>query len=272
MSIVTTDWLIKNLENVKIIDSSWHLPDQNRDAKKEYLGEHIKNSIFFDIDKNSDQKTDLPHMLPEITEWEYIVSKLGISNKDKIIIYDNSDLISSCRCWYTFVYFGHDPKLVSILNGGLKKWKQESKPTVKSETFINPSNYKAKENKTMVKSKIEIDKNISLNNFKVIDARSLERFEGKVPEPRSNVRRGSIEGSSCLPFNQIINKNDNTFKSIDDLNQIFKKIVSTDDNNIVFSCGSGITASVLALAYSLINNKYVPTIYDGSWSEYGLIK
>ena len=272
MSLVSTNWLIENLNNVKIIDSSWHLPNQNRNPKKEYFNEHIINSILFDIDKNSDQKTDLPHMLPKTIEWENIVSKLGIANKDKIIIYDNSDLISSCRCWYTFIYFGHDPNLVSVLNGGLKKWKQENKPTVKSETTINPSNYTAKENKVMVKSKIEIEKNISLNNFKVIDARSLERFEGKAPEPRSNVRSGSIEGSSCLPFNQIINKNNNTFKNIDDLNQIFKKIVNTEDNNIVFSCGSGITASVLALAYSLINNKYTPTIYDGSWSEYGLIK
>ena len=123
----------------------------------------------------------------------------------------------------------------------------------------------------MVKSKSEIVQNISLKNFKVIDARSLERFNGKVPEPRSNVRSGCIEGSSCLPYNQLINKDNNTFKSINDLDQIFSKTINTRDNNIVFSCGSGVTASVLALAYSLINTKYKPTIYDGSWSEYGLI-
>ena len=137
---------------------------------------------------------------------------------------------------------------------------------------INKSEYRAKENKEMVKSKVQIDENINLKRFKVIDARSIGRFEGKIAEPRSNVRSGSIEGSSCLPFNQLINKDDNTFKSIDDLNDIFGKIVDINDNNIVFSCGSGVTASVLALAYSLINNKYIPTIYDGSWSEYGLIK
>ena len=272
MSLVNTNWLLENLDNVKIIDSSWHLPNQNRNAKKEYFNEHILNSIFFDIDKNSDQETDLPHMLPSTIRWENIVSNLGISNKDTIIIYDNSDLISSCRCWYTFLYFGHDPSLVSVLNGGLKKWKQEGKLTVNSVTEINKSIYKAKENKEMVKSKIEIDRNINLKNFKVVDARSLERFEGKAPEPRSNLRSGSIEGSTCIPFNQLINKSNNTFKNIKDLNQIFKKTLNTQDNNIVFSCGSGVTASVLALAYSLINTKYTPTIYDGSWSEYGLIK
>jgi len=124
----------------------------------------------------------------------------------------------------------------------------------------------------MVKSKMDIYKNIALKKFKVIDARSFERFEGRVAEPRSNLRSGSIQGSSCLPFSQLINKNNNTFKSLEEIDQIFKKIIDTKDNNIVFSCGSGVTASVLALAYSLINNKYTPTIYDGSWSEYGLIK
>ena len=272
MSLVSTNWLIENLNNVKIIDSSWHLPNQNRNAKEEYFNEHILNSIFFDIDKNSDQETYLPHMLPKIKEWEKIISNLGILNKDKIVVYDNSDLISSCRCWYTFIYFGHDPSLISVLDGGLKKWKLEGKPVVNTVTNTSRSIYTAKENKEMVKSKVQIDENINLKRFKVIDARSIGRFEGKIAEPRSNVRSGSIEGSSCLPFNQLINKDDNTFKSIDDLNDIFGKIVDINDNNIVFSCGSGVTASVLALAYSLINNKYIPTIYDGSWSEYGLIK
>ena len=211
-------------------------------------------------------------MLPKIREWEKIVSNLGISNKDKIIVYDNSDLISSCRCWYTFIYFGHDPSLISVLNGGLKKWKKEGKPVVNDITKISKTYYCAKENKEMVKSKIEIDENISSKKFKVIDARSKERFEGKVPEPRSNVKSGSIKHSSCLPFGKLININDNTFMQKNELTLSFKEIIDTKDNNVVFSCGSGVTASVLALAYSLINNKYTPTIYDGSWSEYGLIK
>ncbi len=271
MSLVNTDWLFDNLNNVKILDSSWHLPNQNRNANKEYSDEHIINSIFFDIDKNSDQKSHLPHMLPKMEEWEKILSNLGISNKDKVVVYDNSDLISSCRCWYSFLYFGHNPSLVSVLNGGLKKWKQEGKPVVNTITKIYKTNYSAIENKDMVKSKTDIDKNISLKKFKLIDARSRERFQGKVPEPRLNVRSGSIEGSSCLPFDELINKKNNTFKDSKDLNLIFKKIINTQDNNVVFSCGSGVTASVLALAYSLINNKYKPAIYDGSWSEYGLI-
>ena len=268
----TTKWLEENISKVKILDATWHMPNSNRNAIKEYEQNHIKSSIFFDLDKNSNQKISLPHMLPDIQNWEKIVSRLGIKNDDHIIVYDNSEVLSASRCWFTFLYFGHDVNLISVLDGGLKKWKLENKPLVNTKTTIHKTNYVAKENKKMVKTKFEIDKNISFKEFEVIDARSLERFEGRVPEPRSNLKSGSIEGSSCIPFNQLINKNDNTFKSKDEINRIFKKNINTNNNNIVFSCGSGVTASVLALAYSLINTKYTPTIYDGSWSEYGLIK
>ena len=115
MSLVSTKWLFNNRENVKIIDCSWHLPNEKRNSLEEYNSEHIPNAIYFDIDKNSDQNSDLPHMLPSKKEWEVIVSSLGISNHDKIIIYDNSDLISSCRLWYSFLYFDpNDSQLSSI--------------------------------------------------------------------------------------------------------------------------------------------------------------
>ena len=151
---------------------------------EEYTKNHIPGSIFFDLDKNSDDKSDLPHMLPTKEKWEEIISLLGISNTDRIIDYDNSDVLSSCRCWYNFLYFGHNKKLVSVLDGGLKKWLIEKKITTNEKTIIKRSNYKAIENKSLVKSIDEINKNIKDNNFTVIDARSKERFEGIVPDPR----------------------------------------------------------------------------------------
>jgi thiosulfate/3-mercaptopyruvate sulfurtransferase len=268
MSLVDTNWLEKNLDKVKIIDCSWHMPQTKRDGFKEYQKLHIKKAIFFDLDKNSKIDTYLPHMLTDIKSWEKIISSMGIRNEDQIIIYDNSDVISSCRCWYNFIYFGHDPSLVHVLDGGLKKWISEKKSTVNNLAKTTSSDYVANEKKELVKDKKQIDENINVNKFKVIDARSRERFKGKVPEPRKGLRSGSIKNSFCLPFSELINE-DHTFISKEKILNKFKLIKIKTDENVVFTCGSGVTASVLALAYSLIDIKYMPTIYDGSWSEYG---
>ena len=271
MSIVETDWLQKNLNNIKIIDCSWHMPQTKRNGFEEYKKQHIPEAIFFDLDDNSKKNSSLPHMLVERDDWGVIVSKMGIKNDDQIIIYDNSDVISSCRCWFNFIYFGHDPKLVHVLNGGLKKWIKENRKLTSESPNIQKTYYKSGEKKELVKNKKTIDKNIDTQKFKVIDARSRERFEGKVPEPRKGLRSGSIKNSFCLPFGYCLNE-DKTFKNKDDLKSVFKSCLNDiNEKNIVFSCGSGVTACVLALAYSLINDKYQPCIYDGSWAEYGII-
>ena len=152
MSLVSTKWLNNNKKYVKIIDSSWHLPNEKRDSLLEFNIEHIPNAIYFDIDKNSDHSTDLPHMLPSKKEWEKTLSTLGISNKDKIIIYDDSKLVSSCRLWYTFLYFGHDKNLVFVLNGGLAKWKSDKFSVTSDNINLINSNYVAKEKIDMVKN------------------------------------------------------------------------------------------------------------------------
>ena len=270
MSLVDTDWLEKNVNQVKVIDCSWHMPAENRNAEEEFNNEHIPNAIFFDLDKNSKNNTDLPHMLPSLDDWNKIVSNLGISKNDQIIIYDNSNVISSCRCWYNFIYFGHDPKLVSVLDGGLRKWKQENKKISKEVIKFTKTNYEGEELISLVKDKNNIDLNISEKEFVVVDARSKERFEGKVPDPRKNVRSGSIPNSICLPFVEVINK-DFSFKNVEELKNLFKNTFRNPTDKPVFSCGSGVTACVLALAYSLVNANYLPVIYDGSWAEYGKI-
>ena len=272
MTLVNTKWLENNLNKVKVLDASWHMPSSRRNGYEEFKKEHIKNSIFFDIDKFSNKKTNLPHMLPEEKEWGEIVSNLGISNEDRIVVYDNSDVISSCRCWFTFIAFGHKPELVSVLDGGFFKWKKENRKI--SNTILNNVKkfYKAKKIIKSVKSKDEIDINIIKKEFKVVDARNKNRFLGLEKEPRIDVRSGSIQNSFCLPYTDLINSYENTFIEKKLIKEKFNKIGIKNENNVVFSCGSGITAAVLSLAYSLINDKYLPTIYDGSWAEYGKIK
>ena len=235
MPLVETDWLERNINEVKIIDSSWHMPQTKRDGFAEYKTQHIQNAIFFDLDKNSKKDSSLPHMLVEVDDWEKIVSKMGIKKNDEIVIYDNSDVISSCRCWFNFIFFGHDPKLIHVLNGGLKKWIEEKRKVTNIINKIEVSNYKAHPQKKLVKNKISIDQNIDEKRFEVIDARSKERFEGKVSEPRKGLRSGSIKNSYCIPFNECLNE-DKTFKDEKKLKDIFKSCLENiyDKNEKIY--------------------------------------
>jgi len=207
-------------------------------------------------------------MLPSKKDWEIIVSNLGISNSDHIIVYDNSEVFSSCRVWYTFLYFGHNPDLVSVLDGNFEKWVKEKRPVSKEIAKNEKSNYRANENSSLVINKSKVNENITQNKFQLIDARGEQRFLGVQPEPRKELRSGNIKGSINLPFQKIINEN-RTFKKKDELIKIFKSKDISFEKEMAFTCGSGVTACILGLANSLINGKK-PIIYDGSWAEYGL--
>ena len=268
-NLVSTDWLEKNLNNVRIFDGSWHLPNANRDALSEFNLFHIENASFFDIDKYSDHKSNLPHMLPSKDIWEKIMSDLGVKNSDHIIVYDDSDVFSSCRVWFTFLYFGHDSNLVSVLDGGLKKWKLENRLLSKEKVSIVETNYKAKIKNNLVINLDQVENNIEKKEFCIVDARGENRFKGLVEEPRKNLKKGNIKGSKNLPFSKIINSENNTFKKKEELEKIFLNQDINLNEKLAFSCGSGITACVLGLASAIINNK-LPVIYDGSWAEYGL--
>jgi len=202
----------------------------------------------------------------------------GIQNDDHIIVYDYSDIYSACRLWFALKYFGHQK--VSVLDGGMKKWLKENRPTsnkvnkdlgkFSSIDKLNPKNkYKVSENTEWIKNKKQIDENIKKTSFQTVDARSRERFEGKVDEPRPGLKRGCIVGSKNIPFKDCIDSETNTFKTKDELSKIFAQNKVDASKPIVFTCGSGMTACVLGMAYSLISGKNAAVIYDGSWSEYG---
>ncbi len=276
MSLVTTDWLDKNLNKVKIFDASWHLPSSERDAKKEYEDKHIKGAMFWDVDEHSDKDSPFPHMMSNSDYWIRMLWSFGIQNKDHIIIYDYSETYSSCRLWFALKYFGHEK--VSVLDGGMKKWLNENRSTYNkvnddhgkfsSMNKLNPKiRYKVSENTEWIKNKKEIDDNIKTPSFQTVDARSRERFEGKVDEPRPGLKRGCIPGSKNIPFKECIDSRTNTFKKKDELNKIFNQNNVDVSKPIVFTCGSGMTACVLGMAYSIISGKTVK-IYDASACEY----
>ena len=277
MNLVTTEWLEKNLDSVKIFDASWHMPSSRRDAKKEYREKHIKGAMFWDVDEHSDKDSPFPHMMSNSDYWTRMLWSFGIQNEDHIIVYDYSDTYSSCRLWFALKYFGH--KKVSVLDGGMKKWLKENRSTsnevnddlgkFSSIDKLNPkSRYKVSENTGWIKNKKDIDENIKTLSFQTVDARSRERFEGKVDEPRPGLKKGCIVGSKNIPFKECINPETNTFKTKDELNVIFDKNGVDVSKPIVFTCGSGMTACVLGMAYSIISGKNA-VVYDGSWSEYG---
>ena len=267
MSLVSTDWLEKNLINVKVFDASWHMSSTNRNARKEYNKKHILGAMFWDVDEHSKKDSPYPHMMSDSNYWKKMLCSYGIESSDHIVIYDHSDTYSSCRLWFSLKYFGH--KRVSVLDGGLKKWLKENKKTTdKLEKIKVLHDYEVSENKDWIKNKKQIDENIKKVFFQTVDARSRERFEGKVDEPRPGLKRGCIVGSKNIPFKDCINSVTNTFKTKSELIEIFNQNNVDISKPIVFTCGSGMTACVLGMAYSLISDKNA-LIYDGSWSEYG---
>jgi len=278
VNLVATDWLESNLDKVKIFDASWHMPSSKRDAKKEYEEKHIKGAMFWDVDEHSDKDSPFPHMMSNSDYWTRMLWSFGIQNDDHIIVYDYSNIYSACRLWFALKYFGHQK--VSVLDGGMKKWLKENRPTsnkvnkdlgkFSSIDKLNPKNkYKVSENTEWIKNKKQIDENIKKTSFQTVDARSRERFEGKVDEPRPGLKRGCIVGSKNIPFKDCIDSETNTFKTKDELSKIFAQNKVDASKPIVFTCGSGMTACVLGMAYSLISGKNAAVIYDGSWSEYG---
>jgi thiosulfate/3-mercaptopyruvate sulfurtransferase len=268
MSLITTDWLDKNInnENIKILDCSWHMPNTKRIGKEEFLKEHIPNAIFFDIDKFSDPLGKFPHTIPPKNLFEKLCSEIGIKNSDHIIVYDSLGIFSSPRVWWMFNYFGHNN--VSILNGGLIKWKNENKKLANGEVKnISKSNFKCSTKNELLTVIEQIHENIQNRKFDLIDARSKGRFEGTDPEPRPEIKSGSIPNSFNIPWSECIDPVTKCFLSEEDLKNKFKKIKINKDSNVVFSCGSGVTACIIAKAFDIIGGKKF-SIYDGSWTEW----
>ncbi|PPR76375.1 MAG: 3-mercaptopyruvate sulfurtransferase [Alphaproteobacteria bacterium MarineAlpha2_Bin1] len=267
--LIETQWLADNLDQVVILDGSWYLPNQKRNPVKEFEKSHIPGSQFFDIDLISDKSNSLPHMIPDSQTFENHMDKLGIKNSDQVIIYDGIGLQSAARVWWTFKLFGHTK--VGILNGGFPKWLYENLPVQKTINTRSRTNYKSKFNKKLVRNYQQVFDNIISKKEQVIDARSNGRFLGIEPEPRENIESGHIPGSLNLPFQELISDTNKTLKGLEEIEEIFKDKGITFEKPIVTTCGSGITASILAFCLHLIGYMNY-SVYDGSWTEWGTFK
>ena len=255
-----------NFSNVKILDCRWYLNKPEK-ASMEFNISHLPNSIFFDIEKLSDNESQNPHMLPQISNFNSFISKHNIRKNDFIVFYDQNGYFSSSRVWFTFKYFKF--KNLRILDGGLSNWIKMKYPITSKTKKRKYLNTKMKFCPKSVISKSQIEYKLSNNEDTVIiDARPRKRFLGITPEPRKNLRRGNINGSINVPFDEISQKN-GKLRSINELDKLFSFLKKKGINQeIICSCGSGITACNLIFALNILGYRNLK-LYDGSWAEWG---
>ena len=272
-TLVSTEWLAAQLARkasggsglrVRVVDASWHMPHLGRDPRREFEAAHIPGAVFFDIDAIADRSTSLPHMLPGPAQFARQVGDLGISNHDLVVVYDVRGVVSAARVWWTFRAMGHNR--VAVLDGGLRKWQAEGRPVEAGPARVAPARFRARLLRSIVRDLGQVRRNIDSRAEQTLDARSRGRFAGTEPEPRAGLRGGHIPGSLNLPYDELY-RPDGTLLPPDGLRQAFAAAGVDLKRPVTTTCGSGVTASVLALGLHLIGHKKV-AVYDGSWTEW----
>ena len=280
--LISTDCLEKALQSysdlypIRIIDASWRLPGAKpTSAAQDYAERHIEGAHFFDIDTVADRDSSLPHMVPSPELFARTMQYFGIRNEDIIIIYDDVGLFSAPRVWWTFRAMGHDNVLV--LDGGFKKWRAEKRPVTSAVTSFPTSSYRSQAHEeyycdhyTVRNALTPLTVHQNPQGFTkalIADARPTARFEGHVPEPRPELRRGHIPGSVNMPFGELLSE-DGTLLPPNVLQERLAERGLDKPDPVIATCGSGITACLIALARARLGLQST-TVYDGSWAEWG---
>ena len=265
--LVSADWLAERLDapDIRIVDASWYLPDQNRNARAEYADAHIPGAVFFDLDDMADEASPYPNMLPPPPKFSTRVRKLGLGDGNRIICYDGSGLFSAARAWWMFKVMGY--KDVAVLDGGLPKWQSLGHPVTDIPTRLVERHFTPRIHGSIVRSAEEVDQARRSGAEQILDARSAERFAGATPEPRPEIRAGHIPGSCNLPYKQLLAE-DQTVLPVEHLRSRMKEAGIDLTKPVITTCGSGITAAILILALEIVGHRH-HALYDGSWAEWG---
>ncbi|WP_336056638.1 3-mercaptopyruvate sulfurtransferase [Nitratireductor sp. CH_MIT9313-5] len=264
--IVSADWLEKRLgePGLSIVDASWYLPAQNRNAEAEYDAAHIPGAVFFDHDLVVDTDSKLPHTLPDPLTFERHASSMGITRKDTIVIYDGPGFFTAPRAWWMFRVMGASD--VFVLDGGFDRWKSEGRPVTSEPTKTASAVFDPQFNKDAVVGFQEMRRIVEEGSVQVADARSKGRFDGSEPEPREGMRSGHMPGAVSLP---VMTLSDNgSLLDRQELQRRFQEAGLDAEKPVVATCGSGITAAAIVLALAEAGHDNA-RLYDGSWSEWG---
>lgn len=265
--LVSTQWLADHLSapDVRILDASWYLPNDPRDGVADYAAQHIPGARFFDIDEIADTKSDLPHMVPPIEKFVSRVRGLGIGDGHRVVVYDGAGMFSAARVWWLFRHMGK--RDVAVLDGGLPKWLAEDRPVTDDPPNVRDFHFTASRDASLVRDVTQVALAVKLKDAQIVDARSPGRFRGDEPEVRPGLRSGHIPGSMNVHYATLLNE-DGTMKPADGIKAAFQDAGVDLARPIINSCGSGVTASILALGLELIGHKAY-SVYDGSWTEWG---
>jgi len=247
-----------------IIDATWFMPGTPRDARAEHAERRIPGAVFFDIDEVSDEESPLPHMLPSPAVFAAHARRLGVHPNSEIVVYDAQGLFSAARVWWSFRTMGHDR--VRVLDGGLPAWLAEGRPVETGERTPLPGRFEARLDAGLVRDLARVRAALAGDGEQLLDARSAARFRGEAPEPRAGLRSGHMPGALNLPFDEVLGEG--RLLPADALERRFRTAGVDLGRPVVTTCGSGLTAAVLALALARLG-AWRTAIYDGSWSEWG---
>jgi len=266
-TLVSTGWLDAHLNDpdLRVIDASWYLPGEGRDARAEYAAAHIPGARFFDIDEIADRRSSLPHMAPPPEMFVSRLRAMGIGDGHQVVVYDGSGIRSAARVWWTFRLMGKAD--VAVLDGGFPRWRAEGRPVEDQAPLLRDRHLTAARQAGLVKDVTQVAAASKLGDHQIVDARPAGRFRGTEPEPWPGLRSGHIPGARNLPFLEVLNP-DGTMKDAAALRAAFDAAGVDLARPIITTCGSGVTASVLALALERLGHRDW-AVYDGSWAEWG---
>lgn len=268
-ALVTTEWLAAELgaADLRVVDATYFgsVPGgPGRNARAEYEAAHIPGAVFLDLETLADAASDLPSTLPPAEQFAERLGSLGIGDGDRIVLYDVSHYHTATRAWWMLRTMG--ARNVAILDGGLAKWLAESRPVASGMQYPAPTTFTARFDPKGLRTLDQMKANIASGSEQVLDARGAARFSGAEPDPRPGTAAGHIPGSKNLPYGRLLNA-DGTWKRGDTLRAEFDAAGIDLAKPLVTTCGSGITAAVLAFGAHLLGNE--AALYDGSWSEWG---